>query len=71
MGLIWYRAMEVVLWIKLGSWSSSNSGKNNVVNAFNYYANDTILVTYDPEEQKIVFNKKGTEESHTLEYEPV
>ena len=55
----------------LGSWSSSNASKNNVVNAFSYYANDTILVSYEPEEQKIVFKKKGTEETHTLEYEPV
>jgi hypothetical protein len=55
----------------IGSWSSSNASKNNVVNAFSYYANDTILVSYEPEEQKIVFKKKGTEETHTLEYEPV
>ena len=41
------------------------------MNAFSYYANDTILVSYEPEEQKIVFKKKGTEETHTLEYEPV
>lgn len=50
----------------LGSWSSINSSKNNVVNAFNYYANDTIIVTYDPDDSKVVFKKKGTEESHTL-----
>lgn len=55
----------------IGSWSSTNSSKNNVVNAFSYYANDIILVTYDPDELKIVFKKKGTEESHTLEYEVV
>jgi len=47
--------------IYLGSWSSINASKNNVVNAFNYYANDTIIVTYDPEDSKIVFKKKGTE----------
>jgi hypothetical protein len=29
------------------------------------------LVTYDPDEQKIIFKKKGTEESHTLEYDSV
>lgn len=49
-----------------GSWSSINSSKNNVVNAFNYYANDTIIVSYDPDDSKVVFKKKGTEESHTL-----
>lgn len=45
----------------IGSWSSINSSKNNVVNAFNYYANDIILVTYDPDDSKIIFKKKGTE----------
>jgi hypothetical protein len=44
----------------IGSWSSINASKNNVVNAFNYYVNDTIIVSYDPEDTKIVFKKKGT-----------
>lgn len=42
-----------------------------MVNAFNYYAGDTIIITYDPDESKVVFKKKGTEETHTLEFEPV
>ena len=66
----WSVVMQVFFWFKifLGSWSSINASKNNVVNAFNYYVGDIILVTYDPDELKLVFKKKGTEESHTLEY---
>ena len=63
--------MQVLLNLNLGSWSSTDSSKNNVVTAFNYSKNDIILITYDPDESKIVFKKKGTEESHTLEFEPV
>ncbi len=37
-----------------------DSAKNNVVNAFNYNKDDTILVTYDPDESKIIFKKKGS-----------
>lgn len=43
-----------------GSWSSVDSTKNNVVTAFNYYKDDIILITYDPDESKVVFKKKGT-----------
>jgi len=50
-----------------GSWSSIDSTKNNTVNAFSYYVNDIVLVEYDPTELKVVFRKKGTEESHTIE----
>lgn len=46
---------------KIGSWSSVDSTKNNVVTAFNYYKDDIILITYDPDESKVVFKKKGTE----------
>lgn len=45
----------------LGSWSSINAAKNNTVNAFNYYKGDTITVDYDPNDNKLVFRKKGTE----------
>lgn len=55
----------------IGSWSSTNTAKNNVVTAFSYYTNDIILVTYEPDEQKITFKKKGTEESYVLEYEVI
>lgn len=54
-----------------GSWSSVDASKNNVVTAFNYYKDDIILITYDPDESKVTFKKKGTEESYTLEFEQV
>lgn len=53
--------MQVIIKFYIGSWSSIDSTKNNVVNAFSYYKDDIILVTYDPDESKIVFKKKGTE----------
>ena len=53
----------------LGSWSSINAAKNNTVNAFNYYKGDTITVDYDPNDNKLVFRKKGTEQSYTIEFE--
>lgn len=58
-----------VVIFNLGSWSSTDSGKNNTVNAFNYYKDDVIIVDYDPTESKVVFRKKNTEESYTLEFE--
>jgi hypothetical protein len=42
-----------------------------VVNSFSYYKDDIILVSYEPDELRIVFKKKGTEEQHILEYEEV
>ena len=42
-----------------------------MVTAFSYYKDDVILITYNPDENKIVFRKKGTEETYTLEYESV
>jgi hypothetical protein len=39
------------------------------VNAFNYYKGDIVTVDYDPTENKLVFRKKGTEESYTIEFE--
>ena len=65
---IWSVATPVSCIAKIGSWSSTDSTKNNVVTAFNYYKDDIILVTYDPDDSKIVFNKKGTQETHTLEF---
>lgn len=53
----------------IGSWSSIDSSKNNTVNAFSYYKNDTVCVEYLPDENKVVFSKEGTEESHTIEFE--
>jgi len=53
--------MQVNFSFKKGSWSSVDSTKNNVVTAFNYYKDDIILITYDPDESKVVFKKKGTE----------
>ena len=61
--------MEVPNLTILGSWSSIDSGKNNTVNSFSYYVGDVIVVEYDPNETKVVFKKKGTEESHTIEFE--
>lgn len=63
---IWLAVTQVKYMITKGSWSSVDSTKNNVVTAFNYYKDDIILITYDPEESKIVFKKKGTEETYTL-----
>jgi hypothetical protein len=59
--------MEVKMIIYLGSWSSIDSTKNNVVNSFNFAKNDIIVLNYIAEEKKIVFSKKGTEQTHTLE----
>lgn len=43
-----------------GSWSSIDSTKNNTVNSFSYYTDDTIIIEYEPSESKITFRKKGT-----------
>lgn len=40
-----------------------------MVNSFHFAKNDIIIVNYEPEDNKVVFKKKGTEESHTIEYE--
>ena len=37
--------------------------------AFSYYVGDTITVDYDPNECKVVFRRKGTEDTHTIEFE--
>ena len=39
------------------------------MSAFNYYVNDTVTVEYDPIESKVIFRRKGTEDTHTLEVE--
>ena len=61
--------MQVKIFFDLGSWSSIDSSKNNVVTSFNFYKDDVIIVNYNPSDSTIVFKKKGTEESHTLEFE--
>ena len=57
------------IWWYVGSWSSIDSSKNNQVTAFNYYVNDIITVEYDPNECKVVFRRKGSEDTHTIEFE--
>lgn len=52
-----------------GSWSTLNSGHNNVVISFHFQKNDVISVNYDPINMKVVFKKKGTKESHKLDFE--
>ncbi len=52
--------MEVNYYYIKGSWSSTDSGKNNTVTAFSYYKGDTVTVEYLPDQSKIVFRKKGT-----------
>ena len=49
-----------------GSWSSIDSSKNNVVTAFSFAKNDIIIVSYEPTESRVVFSKKGTEQTHTI-----
>lgn len=51
-----------------GSWSSIDASKNNQVTAFSYFVGDTITVDYDPTESKVVFKRKGTEDTHTIEF---
>lgn len=58
--------MEVSSSLTIGSWSSIDSTKNNTVNAFSYYKDNIIVIEYQPDEKKIVFRKKDTEETHTL-----
>ena len=53
----------------LGSWSSIDGSKNNTVTSFNFQKGDIITLEYEPSETKVVFRKKGTEETHTVEYE--
>lgn len=39
------------------------------MNSFHFAKNDIIIVSYEPDDSKIVFTKKGTEDTHTLEFE--
>jgi hypothetical protein len=57
---IWSAVTKVFSHLISGSWSSFDSTKNNVVTAFSYSKGDTILITYNPDENKIVFKRKGT-----------
>jgi hypothetical protein len=41
--------MEVNYYYIKGSWSSTDSGKNNTVTAFSYYKGDTVTVEYLPD----------------------
>lgn len=34
--------------MNIGSWSSIDSSKNNVVTSFHFAKNDTIIVNYEP-----------------------
>lgn len=65
---IWSVRMEVHIPKMIGSWSSIDSSKNNVVTSFHYAKNDTIVVSYEPDESKVVFKKKGTDQTHTIEF---
>lgn len=40
-----------------------------MVNSFIFAKDDIVILSFNPEEKKIVFMKKGTQESHTLEVE--
>ena len=53
--------------IYIGSWSTIDAGKNNVVTSFNYTKNDTVIVSYNPDASNVIFTKKETGETHTLE----
>ena len=46
-----------------------DASKNNVVTSFHFAKNDIVIVSYQPDEGKVVFSKKGTTESHTIEIE--
>lgn len=54
-------------WFIIGSWSSIDANKNNVVTSFNYTKNDIIVVSYNADENNVIFTKKETGETHTLE----
>lgn len=58
--------MEVFYGLIIGSWSSIDSTKNNVVTSFHYAKGDIVILSYEPDDSKVVFTKKGTNESHTL-----
>lgn len=38
--------------------------------SFNFQKGDTISVEYEPNDNKVTFRKKGTEDIHHVEYEP-
>lgn len=59
------------IFVNTGSWSSLSSTKNNVVTSFHYTQGDTINISYEPDETKIVFSKAGTTQNYTLEYDPL
>ena len=37
--------------------------------SFHFAKNDTIVVSYEPDESKVVFKKKGTDQTHTIEFD--
>ena len=43
--------------------------RNNLVSAFRFEFNDTIICTYDPIEKKIFFDSKITNEKYDLNFE--
>ena len=52
-----------------GTWSSIEADRNNLVSAFKFEFNDTIICTYDPIEKKVFFENKRTNEKHDLSFE--
>ena len=52
-----------------GTWSSIEAGRNNVVSAFRFALNDTLICTYDPIEKKILFESKRINEKYDLNFE--
>lgn len=40
-----------------------------MVTSFHFAKNDTIIVNYEPDESRVVFKKKGTDQTHTIEFE--
>ena len=52
-----------------GTWSSLEANRNNLVSAFRFALNDTIICTYDPIEKKIFFESKRTNEKYDLNFE--
>ena len=54
-----------------GTWSNLDSGKNNLVSAFNFTLNDTVICTYDPIEKKIFFENLKTKAKYDLRFEIV
>jgi len=52
-----------------GTWSTLEADRNNLVMAFRFTRNDTVICTYDPNEKKIFFENKRTKEKYNLKFE--